>query len=217
MGRPKQFIELLGTPALGYTLRAFEAAPEIRRIYTVGDQKRIRALAHDLKISKYAGCAEPGETRSHSTMSGLRILDEAPETLVLIHDGSRCLTSPDLIRRVISAAREGTVPDGVVPTLPVSDTIKVVGEDSAVQKTLDRTQLHATQTPQAFRLEVLQKLYTSEALFEGATDDAFLVERSGGEVKTVAGEKTNIKLTSPEDLFFAEAILKVRKDRYFNS
>ncbi len=217
MGRPKQFIELLGTPALGYTLRAFEAAPEIRRIYTVGDQKRIRTLAHDLKISKYAGCAEPGETRSHSTMSGLRILDEAPETLVLIHDGSRCLTSPDLIRRVISAAREGTVPDGVVPTLPVSDTIKVVGEDSAVQKTLDRTQLHATQTPQAFRLEVLQKLYTSEALFEGATDDAFLVERSGGEVKTVAGEKTNIKLTSPEDLFFAEAILKVRKDRYFDS
>ena len=156
MGRPKQFIELLGSPALGYTLRAFEAAPEIRRIYTVGDRQKIEDLARSLKITKYAGCAEPGETRSHSTMSGLCILEEDPETLVLIHDGSRCLTSPDLVRRVIRAAREER-PDGVVPTLPVSDTIKVVGENSAVQKTLDRTQLHATQTPQAFRLEVLRQ------------------------------------------------------------
>lgn len=218
MGRPKQFIELLGTPALGYTLRAFEAAPEIERIYTVGDTAKIRDLARDLKITKYAGCAGPGETRSHSTMSGLSILlEEEPETVVLIHDGSRCLVSPDLIRRTIAAARDEGEPDGVVPTLPVSDTIKVVGDDSAVQKTLDRTQLHATQTPQAFRLEVLRKLYTPEALFDGATDDAFLVERSGGEVKTVPGEKTNIKLTAPEDLFFAEAILKTRKDRYFGT
>lgn len=216
MGRPKQFIELLGAPALSYTLRAFEAAPEIGRIYTVGDQRRIGELARNLKITKYAGCAEPGETRSYSTMSGLCILEEDPRTLVLIHDGSRCLVSPDLVRRVISAAREGDEPDGVVPTLPVSDTIKVVGEDSAVQKTLDRTQLHATQTPQAFTLAALRELYTPGALFDGATDDAFLVERSGGEVKTVPGEKTNIKLTSPEDLFFAEAILRVRKERHFN-
>ena len=211
MGRPKQFIGLLGRPALYYTLRAFENAPSIDRIYAVGDRARIEELVEEAGIGKYAGCAEPGETRSLSTRSGLRLCEEEKETVVLIHDGSRCLVTPELVERVAREAR-GDV-DGVVPALPVSDTIKVA-EDGAVSRTLDRTKLYAVQTPQAFRLGLLRRIYGApEEQLRAATDDASLVERDGGRVAIVAGEKTNVKLTSPEDLVLAEAILAARDHR----
>jgi 2-C-methyl-D-erythritol 4-phosphate cytidylyltransferase len=211
MGRPKQFIELLGMPALHYTLRAFEDSPEVTRIYAVGDGQRIEALARAAGITKYAACAEPGEARSFSTRNGLLLLPEDPETVVLVHDGSRCLVTPDLIKRVLSAAHGASKPDGVIPGIPVSDTIKVAREN-IVSETLDRTNLWAIQTPQAFRLGVLRRLHDSpEGFLRAATDEASLVERDGGRVEVVAGEKTNIKLTSPEDLVFAEAILAERE------
>jgi 2-C-methyl-D-erythritol 4-phosphate cytidylyltransferase len=211
MGRPKQFIELLGVPALQYTLQAFEEAPEIAAIYAVGDGRRIADLVQQAGISKYVACAAPGESRSLSTRNGLRLCDEDPETVVLVHDGSRCLVTPDLIRRLVEAAGGESRPDGVVPGVPVSDTIKVAGYGT-VMETLDRTNLRAIQTPQAFRLGLLRRLHDSpEEYLRLATDDASLVEREGGRVEVVAGEKTNIKLTSPEDLMFAEAILAARE------
>ena len=210
MGRPKQFIELLGRPALYYTLRAFEDAPSVGRIYAVGDRPRIEELVEEAGIGKYAGCAEPGETRSLSARSGLLLCEEEEETLVLIHDGSRCLVTPELVERVAEAVR-GEI-DGVVPALPVSDTIKVA-EDGAVSATLDRTKLRAVQTPQAFRLGLLRRIYAApEEQLRAATDDASLVEQIGGRVAIVAGERTNIKLTSPDDLVLAEAILIARED-----
>jgi 2-C-methyl-D-erythritol 4-phosphate cytidylyltransferase len=211
MGRPKQFIELLGMPALHYTLRAFEDSPEVVRIYAVGDRRRIEALARAAGITKYAACAGPGEARSFSTRNGLLLCEEDPQTIVLVHDGSRCLVTPDLIERVVRAAHGASEPDGVIPGIPVSDTIKVAGE-GIVAETLDRTNLWAVQTPQAFRLGLLRRLHDSpEEFLRAATDDASLVERDGGRVEIVAGEKTNIKLTSPEDLVFAEAILAERE------
>jgi 2-C-methyl-D-erythritol 4-phosphate cytidylyltransferase len=209
MGRPKQFIELLGMPALHYTLRAFEESPEVTRIYAVGDRLRIEALAQEACITKYAACAEPGEARSFSTRNGLLLCVEDPKTIVLVHDGSRCLVTPDLIKRVVRAAAGDSEPDGIIPGVPVSDTIKVAREGT-VAETLDRTNLYAVQTPQAFRLGLLRRLHDSpEEFLRAATDEASLVERDGGRVEVVAGEKTNIKLTSPEDLVFAEAILAV--------
>ncbi len=209
MGRPKQFIDLLGAPALLYTLRAFQEVADLGLIYTVGDRARIGNLVEEAGISKYAGCAPSGGSRSLSTRSGLSLLEEGPETVVLIHDGSRCLVTPDLVRRVV-AALYGNGVDGVVPALPVSDTIKVA-ENGTILETLDRTKLHAAQTPQAFRLGLLREAYAGpEERFHAATDDASLVERAGGHVLVIAGEKTNIKLTSPEDLIFAEAILGAR-------
>ena len=209
MGHPKQFIELLGHPALYHTLKAFEVAPSVDKVYAVGDRERIDELARASGTSKYAGCAEPGEARSLSTRNGLLLCEEDPETVVLIHDGSRCLVTPALIERVARAARGGA--DGVIPTLPVSDTIKVA-ENGAVSQTLDRTKLHAAQTPQAFRLGLLRRIYAApEEDLRAATDDASLVENAGGHVVMVAGEKTNIKLTSPEDLVLAEAILAARE------
>lgn len=211
MGRPKQFIDLLGAPALLHTLRAFEETPEVARIYAVGDRARVEELAAEAGISKYAGCAPPGESRPLSTRNGLRLCeDEEEETLALIHDGSRCLVTPHLIGRVVAAAQEDAAVDGIIPALPVSDTVKVA-ENGNVLETLDRTKLHAVQTPQAFRLGLLRKVYAEpEERLRGATDDASLVERAGGRVLLVGGEKTNIKLTSPEDLILAEAILAAR-------
>lgn len=211
MGRPKQFIELLGRPALYHTLRAFQDSPEIDRIYAVGDAARIDRLAAEAGIGKYAGCAGSGASRSRSTRNGLRLCEEGDDTMVLIHDGSRCLVTPGLIRRVTEAARGGC--DGVVPALPVSDTIKVA-INGAVSETLDRSKLHAAQTPQAFRLGLLREVYdTSEESLGAATDDASLVEKNGGRVVLVPGERNNIKLTSPEDLIVAEVILTSRDFR----
>jgi 2-C-methyl-D-erythritol 4-phosphate cytidylyltransferase len=211
MGRPKQFIDLLGTPALLHTLRAFEEAPDVARIYSVGDHARVEELAAESGISKYVGCAPPGESRPLSARNGLRLCeDEEEATLVLVHDGSRCLVTPGLIARVVAVALRDPAADGVVPALPVSDTVKVA-EDGSVLKTLDRTKLHAVQTPQAFRLGLLRRIYAEpEECLCDAPDDASLVERAGGRILLVEGEKTNIKLTSPEDLIFAEAILAIR-------
>lgn len=209
MGRPKQFIELLGEPALLHTLRAFEKAAGIARIYTVGNVGHVEALASKAGISKYAGCAEPGEARSDSTMSGLGLMRREPEsTVVLIQDGSRCLVTEELIERVVDASTPET--GGVVPALPVSDTVKSV-RDGVVHETLDRSNLWAVQTPQAFRLGPLRGAYgASGEEIARATDDASLIENFGGEVRVIEGEKTNIKLTSPEDLVFARAILQTR-------
>lgn len=213
MGRPKQFLDLLGLPALLYSLRALEECPEVARIYAVGEGPRVEDLACEWSISKYAGCAVPGEARSLSTKNGLELLaGEPPEAIVLVHDGSRCLLTPQLVGRIVDAAlADGT--DGVVPAVPVSDTIKVA-EGGAVKETLDRSRLHAVQTPQAFPLGVLREVYGgSEEALRVATDDASLVEARGGRVVVVPGEKTNIKLTEPADLILAEAILGARLGR----
>jgi 2-C-methyl-D-erythritol 4-phosphate cytidylyltransferase len=209
MGHPKQFIELRGRPALYYTLKAFEDTPAVDKIYAVGERERIERLAEEAGIDKYAGCAEPGEARSLSTRNGLLLCGDEEEAIVLIHDGSRCLVTPELIGRVAEAARGAA--HGVIPALPVSDTIKVA-ENGSVSQTLDRAKLHAAQTPQAFRLGLLRRIYAApEESLRSATDDASLVEDAGGRVGIVAGERTNIKLTTPEDLVFAEAILAARE------
>ncbi len=209
MGQPKQFLDLLGHPALSYTLRAFEETPEVARIYVVGDRERVEGLVREYGISKYAGCTLPGESRSLSTRNGIALLEEDPLSVVLVHDGARCLLTPDLIRRVVKTIRVSGA-DGLVPALPVSDTIKAA-EDGVVMETLDRTRLHAVQTPQAFRLGSFRDLHAGpDEQLRAATDDASLVEGAGGRVLLVEGERTNIKLTTPDDLVFAEAILTAR-------
>jgi 2-C-methyl-D-erythritol 4-phosphate cytidylyltransferase len=208
MGRPKQFIDLHGRPALYYSLRAFEDCSAIGKIYAVGDRDRIKDLVSRAGIKKFSGCADPGQARSLSARSGLLLCEEGPRTVVLIHDGSRCLVTPDLVGRVVAAANDAV--DGVVPAVPVVDTIKVA-ENGSVSATLDRANLRAVQTPQAFRLEALRQVYAApEERLRTATDDASLIEDAGGRVAVVAGERTNIKMTSPDDLVLAEAILAAR-------
>ena len=215
MGRPKQFLDLLGDPALLHSLRAFENTPEVSRVYVVGDARRIKDLARQARLRKFAACAPPGSSRPLSTKSGLGLCGEPDDTVALIHDGSRCLVTPNVIGRVVeaSAALARGEAEGVVPALPVSDTIKL-SENGTVLETVDRTRLQAAQTPQAFSLGLLRRIYDADdESLAPATDDSSLVELAGGRILLVRGERTNIKLTTPEDLVLAEAILTVRRRR----
>jgi 2-C-methyl-D-erythritol 4-phosphate cytidylyltransferase len=148
---------------------------------------------------------EGGASRSSSVRAGLARLDEGVE-VVFVHDAARPLASAQLFRSVLAALEEAEV-DGAVAALPVVDTIKEVVEEGGrmrISKTLDRASLVATQTPQAFRADLLRRAH--EACPE-ATDDAALVEALGGLVIVVPGEAENLKITSLEDLSRAAQLL----------
>jgi 2-C-methyl-D-erythritol 4-phosphate cytidylyltransferase len=140
----------------------------------------------------------PGaETRSASVRAGLAAVPADVE-IVVVHDAVRPLASVALFEAVVAAVRAGA--DGAVPGVPLSDTVKQV-RDGAVVATLDRGQLVAVQTPQAFRADVLRRAHLGEP---EATDDAALVEAVDGRVVVVAGDPANLKLTGPDDLAQAE-------------
>jgi 2-C-methyl-D-erythritol 4-phosphate cytidylyltransferase len=137
-----------------------------------------------------------GVTRAESVRNGLAAVP-AEATIVCVHDAARPLASPALFDAVVAAVAAGA--DGAVPAVAVADTIKVV-DGGVVVDTLDRSTLVAVQTPQGFRADVLRRAHAGGP---EATDDAALVERSGGRVVTVAGEPWNRKITSPDDLDWA--------------
>jgi 2-C-methyl-D-erythritol 4-phosphate cytidylyltransferase len=135
-----------------------------------------------------------GETRAASVRNGLaEVPDDA--AAVLVHDAARPLLSDAVVERVLGALAEGW--DGVVPGLPVSDTVKRVGGDGGVAETVSRDGLWTVQTPQAFPVDALRRAVASGA---DATDCAGLVEAAGGRVKVVAGDPLLLKVTTAEDL-----------------
>lgn len=138
-----------------------------------------------------------GATRSASVRAGLAAVPDDAE-IVFVHDAARPLASPSLFASVLAAVRDGA--DGAVPGVAVTDTVKHVREGTVVT-TLDRSELVAVQTPQAFRAAALRQAHAGEG---EATDDAALVEAIGGRVAVVAGEPANVKLTALEDLAHAE-------------
>lgn len=152
------------------------------------------------------GAVAGGATRSDSVRAGLAVVPDEAE-VVLVHDAARPLAGSDLFARAMAAVRAGA--DGVVPVVPVTDTVKRVAGQLVVE-TLDRSTLVAVQTPQAFRAQMLRDAHSSGG---EATDDAGLVESIGGKVVVVDGDRWNIKLTSPEDLVVMEALLAHRSGR----
>jgi len=206
----KQYLELAGRPILAHTLAAFEAVEEIGRIVLVlpaadveKDGQRILAQGEPRgPVTVVAGGAE----RQDSVKNGIRALaDLEDEAVVLIHDGVRPLVPPELIQRLIRAAvRWGAC----IPVMPVTETVKRVDRREVIVASPDRTSLRLAQTPQAFRLGIFrQALLAAKASGLRATDDATLVEAAGGPVHTIAGSRFNLKITTPEDLALAEAIL----------
>ena len=135
-----------------------------------------------------------GATRAESVRNGLAAVP-AEATIVCVHDAARPLATPELFRRVVGALAAGVA--GVVPAVPVTDTIKLLDADGAVVETPPRERLVAVQTPQGFRAAALRRAH---ATGHDGTDDASLVERVGGRVITVPGEAWNDKITTPEDL-----------------
>lgn len=146
-----------------------------------------------------------GAERSDSVRSALAVVD-GEAAVIVVHDAARPLASAALHEAVVAAVHAGA--DAAIPAVPVVDTIKRVHTDSAgelvVDATLDRSELMAVQTPQAFRADVLHRAHS---MATDATDDAALVEKMGGRVVIVAGETTNIKITGPDDLAVASVLL----------
>ncbi len=142
---------------------------------------------------------EGGATRSESVRRGLAAIP-AEATIICVHDAARPFASPAVFRRAISAVVDGA--DAAVPGIAVADTIKQVNESNVVVDTPHRETLRAVQTPQAFRASSLRRAHENGG--EG-TDDAFLIEKIGGEVVVVDGEIVNRKITTPEDLEWAVA------------
>ncbi len=143
-----------------------------------------------------------GSERTDSVRAGLAVADDAQ--YVLVHDAARALTPPSLIARVVAELRSGRT--AVIPVLPVTDTIKTVDVLGAVTGTPQRSELRAVQTPQGFAAELLRRAYAeADGL---ATDDAGLVERLGEPVRSIVGEPTAFKITTPLDLSLARALVE---------
>jgi 2-C-methyl-D-erythritol 4-phosphate cytidylyltransferase len=158
-------------------------------------------LAEELGCGKVRACVAGAETRAGSVRAGLaEVPDDA--AAVLVHDAARPLLSEAVIERVLAPLAEGW--DGVVPGVPVSDTVKRVAVDGGVAETVAREGLWAVQTPQAFPVAILRRAVASGA---DATDCAGLVEAAGGRVKVVPGDPLLLKVTTAEDLARVAALL----------
>ena len=208
--RNKLLLTLLGKPLLAWTLLAAEEARDISWIGIMGqiaDQPDFKAILAELSLSKPVQLILGGETRQESVYNGLQALPAAAER-VLIHDGARCLATPQLLDRCAAALLDCP---GLIAAVPVKDTIKVVDETGIIQDTPDRRQLWAAQTPQGFEVQLLKQCHNKgrDSGWE-VTDDAALFERSGLPVRIVEGEETNLKVTTPVDLAIAEFILRQR-------
>jgi 2-C-methyl-D-erythritol 4-phosphate cytidylyltransferase len=190
---PKQYQELGGHRVIDWSLAAARAVSEGVVLVVPADLAQEPEPGADVVV---AG----GATRSGSVRAGLAAVPEAAE-VVVVHDAARPLALPALFDSVVAAVRAGA--DGAVPGLPVTDTIKRV-ERGTVVETPDRATLVAVQTPQAFRAEALRTAHASGA---EASDDAALVEASGGSVVVVLGDPANDKVTRPGDLGRLEAFL----------
>jgi 2-C-methyl-D-erythritol 4-phosphate cytidylyltransferase len=150
-----------------------------------------------------------GSCRSQSVAIALAAAGECE--IVLVHDAARPLVSTELLERTIAALRTDAGADAAIAAAPVTDTIKRVDEGGGVLETLDRSGLWAVQTPQVFRRSALERaLHVPEEELERATDDAWLVERSGGRVIIVPAHEENLKVTSPADLRIAEMLVSAR-------
>jgi 2-C-methyl-D-erythritol 4-phosphate cytidylyltransferase / 2-C-methyl-D-erythritol 2,4-cyclodiphosphate synthase len=199
---PKQYQTVGGIPILASALRAFLDHADIDVVQPVigaGHQALYDSLA--LHHPKLAAPVVGGETRQASAGRGLDALADRAPSLVLIQDAARPFASSGLIDRVIAALAGGR---GVVPTLPVSSTLKRV-EDGRVAATIDRYHLEAAETPQGFEFSAIHEAHQKAAAAGlSFTDDAAVAEWAGIEMRTVAGEEGNIKLTTAADIAGAD-------------
>ncbi|MCD8223060.1 MAG: 2-C-methyl-D-erythritol 4-phosphate cytidylyltransferase [Clostridiales bacterium] len=209
----KQYMTLAGRPLITYALSAFEEseADEIVLVVGGGEEDYVREVILRGKIpGKICAVTAGGKERYHSVYEGLKKLTNCD--IVLIHDGARPLVDQAVIARTI----RGALTDGAcVAAMPVKDTIKVADDDSCAEVTLDRSRLWQIQTPQAFSYPLIREAYermmADESLQKGITDDAMVVETIlHCRVRLVEGSYENLKVTTPEDLVVAEALLHSR-------
>jgi len=211
---PKQFLPMGGKPVLAHTLCAFGACRDIDRIVVVAARQDF-SFCQDT-VFPAADCSKPliltegGVHRSDSVFNGIEAAGPATG-IVVIHDGVRPLIRPVQISKVVAGAREN---GACILACPVFDTLKRVSGDGQVMQTVDRTGLWTAQTPQAFQYGLIRDAHL-RVRKTGApvTDDAQLLERLDRPVRVVSGDGFNLKITAPEDLNMAEALLGAMESR----
>ena len=208
----KQYLQLNNMPIVARTLSIFEQSRLIDAIYLVIPEEEIaycqRYVVDACGFRKIAAIVPGGRERQNSVINGLKEMREyvADDDIILIHDGVRPLITENLLRESIRIA---AIHDGALVAVPVKDTIKIV-QDGIVSDTPRREGLWQAQTPQSFRYrKILDAHLSAEADGFCGTDDASLIERTGGKVHIIEGDYRNIKLTTPEDLILAESFLAV--------
>lgn len=209
-GCNKQFSTLRGIPVLAHTLMNLEACEYVDEIVVATKPEEIPLVANlaaEYGITKLTQVVTGGNSRGASVARGAAACAKEA-ALIAVHDGARPLGSPEMIGRVIAlAAKTGAA----VVAVPVKDTIKLMSPEGYIDHTPTRSLLRAAQTPQVFDAAVLKAAY-AKAEREGVdyTDDCAAVEAIGKHIYTCDGENTNIKITTPDDLILAEAILEAR-------
>lgn len=203
-GQPKAFVDLAGEPLLVHAARALArsgAVDDLVVVVRAGDEARARRALVAAALDVRRVCAG-GATRQESVALGLRQL-EPGDAVVAVHDAARPLASPDLVARTVAALLPPL--EAVAPGVQVADTLKLTAADGRVLRTVERDGLRAVQTPQVFARATLEHAHASATA--AATDDLALVEAAGGRAALVPGERRNLKVTYPEDLALAEALL----------
>jgi 2-C-methyl-D-erythritol 4-phosphate cytidylyltransferase len=200
-GRPKALVEVAGRPMLDWSVRALRAVAGIEQI--------VVALPAGVRAPDGVTGVSGGSVRSESVR--LALAAAGPGDPVLVHDAARPLLTAELAEAVIAALLQRPQAQAAIAAVPVSDTIKRVGPSGSVIQTLVRSELWAVQTPQVFRREaLLRALEASAEELAEATDDAWLIERGGGEVVVVRSHTENLKVTTPLDLRVADLLLQER-------
>lgn len=207
-GSNKVLLTLAGIPLVVRTVRQLAACPQIEEIIIVSgpeEMGEMHSLVSAMGLTQKWQVVAGGSERQYSVANALAAVSGKAE-IIVVHDGARPLADQTAIENVIAAAREY---GAAVVAVPVKDTIKVADANGFVATTPDRKKLWAVQTPQAFQAAILRQAY-AQALAEGflGTDDASLVERLGMPVKMVTGSYRNLKITTPEDMVIAAALLE---------
>lgn len=207
---PKSYLPIVGRPLVLRTLDRMFSAPSVETVILVvaaGQEKRAESILRaDAALKNRPWFVRTGgATRQQSAKRGLEHVGSDTD-IVVIHDGARPFVSPALIDRCVEAA---AAKSAVVVGLPVRDTIKAVSREHRVQATYERSALWEIQTPQVFMRELIVAAH-EKAERDGArvTDDAMVVERTGAPVYVLEGERSNFKITVPEDLWLAEMMVR---------
>jgi 2-C-methyl-D-erythritol 4-phosphate cytidylyltransferase len=207
-GEDKLFARLGGKPLLARVVDAFDRCPVINQIILVTREEKLIETNQMITRHNWFKTIDVcigGSRRQDSVIAGLEVLSKCD--WVVIHDGARPLVNTDLIVRGLEAARET---GAAVAAVPVTDTIKVAGEDRIVQYTPSRESLWVVQTPQVFRFNIITKAY--KQVTGDVTDDASLVEKAGHQVKLYQGSYENVKITTPDDLALVKVLWQISQE-----
>jgi 2-C-methyl-D-erythritol 4-phosphate cytidylyltransferase len=206
----KMYLSIAGRPLVLRALDRMFAAKSIEEVILVVGENELETCAAMLRrdaalVNRPWVLQSGGSTRQQSARRGLEKVDAVAD-IIVIHDGARPFVSAALIDRLVEAAAEK---GAAVAGLPVRDTIKVVGSDGLIQSTPERRSLWEVQTPQVFKRELIIAAHAAAAI-KGveATDDAMVVEQFGKPVFVLEGERSNIKITLPEDIWLAEMMIR---------